>query len=408
MEQVRRELDELEAVVDEASHALIEADTRHAVAYVSRAARLLERRGSLIEAFGAITAKVEVSMEARKATVEALKLELQLKAEGLGSAHADTTAMNSAQAVFVAGNREAMDKASKGDLRYKPMLVLKFLASFAATTHDPRGTLWTTLLGVLGKVNIFLLKSNHRRLNAYHAKNRAAKESEIPTPAPVGPVVPVGVGAGVQGGVADEADARRLLDDADAREEDVERASVERLVRRHGPRDRGRGLDAEHQRVVGLGAREVVAALAGLGVSRRRARAGVVAAAARVAAVAAACEAPAELEADEAEARRVVLRDAEDRGLEPRARDGELRRAVPVAVEAPRHEVAEGLEEAAGRARGARREAAVSDDGVDGRPVRVLPRVLHGAQGPGHGAAQHRDDDRRGRRLVERVVPATL
>ncbi|KAH8098025.1 hypothetical protein JL720_947 [Aureococcus anophagefferens] len=151
MEQVRRELDELEAVVDEASHALIEADTRHAVAYVSRAARLLERRGSLIEAFGAITAKVEVSMEARKATVEALKLELQLKAEGLGSAHADTTAMNSAQAVFVAGNREAMDKASKGDLRYKPMLVLKFLASFAATTHDPRGTLWTTLLGVLGK-----------------------------------------------------------------------------------------------------------------------------------------------------------------------------------------------------------------------------------------------------------------
>ena len=69
-----------------------------------------------------------------------------------------------------------MDKASKGDLRYKPMLVLKFLASFAATTHDPRGTLWTTLLGVLGKVNIFLLKSNHRRLNAYHAKKIAASK----------------------------------------------------------------------------------------------------------------------------------------------------------------------------------------------------------------------------------------
>ena len=124
-------------VVDEASHALIEADTAHCVAYVTRAARLLERRGSVIEAFGACVAKVEMSMEARKATVEALKLELQLESLGLGAG--ETKAMQSAAAVTIAGNREAMSKAAEGDMRYKPMLILKYLAAFAATTHDPRG-----------------------------------------------------------------------------------------------------------------------------------------------------------------------------------------------------------------------------------------------------------------------------
>lgn len=59
MAQLTDELDRIDDVVAEASHALIEADTEHCAAYTLRAARLLERRGSLIAAFSALTAKVE-------------------------------------------------------------------------------------------------------------------------------------------------------------------------------------------------------------------------------------------------------------------------------------------------------------------------------------------------------------
>jgi hypothetical protein len=172
MAQVAGELDAYETVIYEASHALIEADTAHCVAYVLRAAALLERRGSLVDAFAADVARTEVNIEARRATVEALRLELQLGAAGLGGV--DTAALNAAAAVKSAGDREAAEKAGARDLRYRPAMLLRYVAHFAVTCHDPRHALWTVVLGLVSKTNIFILKSQKRRLNSYHAHRIAA------------------------------------------------------------------------------------------------------------------------------------------------------------------------------------------------------------------------------------------
>ena len=78
--------------------------------------------------------------------------------------------MNATREVHAKARKEAIDKARLMDLRYRPEILLGALARSACETHNPREALWTLLLGVAARVNLFILQNNKTRLFQHEAQ----------------------------------------------------------------------------------------------------------------------------------------------------------------------------------------------------------------------------------------------
>ena len=149
-ELCRKEHAAFESIEEDAALALIEADVNGCAAFIARATRRLEERRVMIRMFAPICRELETSIQARKKATEVV----------LNDDGDEIAAMNATREVHAKARKEAIDKARLMDLRYRPEILLGALARSACETHNPREALWTLLLGVAARVNLFILQNN--------------------------------------------------------------------------------------------------------------------------------------------------------------------------------------------------------------------------------------------------------
>ena len=155
-ERCRMENALFEAIAADAALALVEADVKGCAAFVARAARRLEERRVMIKSFAPLCRELATSLEARTKATEAV---LDLDGD-------EKQALEATRAAMKKGREAAVHDARRGDLQYKPDILLKQLARHACQTHDAREALWTLLLSVAAKVNLFILQNDKTRVEA--------------------------------------------------------------------------------------------------------------------------------------------------------------------------------------------------------------------------------------------------
>ena len=114
----------------------------------------------MIRMFAPICRELETAIQARKKATEVV----------LNDDGDEIAAMNATREVHAKARKEAIDKARLMDLRYRPEILLGALARSACETHNPREALWTLLLGVAARVNLFILQNNKTRLFVHEAQ----------------------------------------------------------------------------------------------------------------------------------------------------------------------------------------------------------------------------------------------